>query len=161
MRGAREAARLRVTPISTGSGQFSTEIVGAVGAGGLVVDPLGAVRHRHHSSDRPEVLRDAIGLEHEGPLDLAVELALENDCPIEEPDRMEGLPEIEVFELGHVWMAKQLIADDNLLVRAGIQSIPRGQMEAARSLGMTVPQATGSCRVLAEAAVLADEDTWP
>ena len=27
------------------------------------------------------------------------------------------------------------------IVRAGIQSIPRGQMEAARSLGMTVPQA--------------------
>jgi len=27
------------------------------------------------------------------------------------------------------------------IVRAGIQSIPRGQMEAARSLGMTIPQA--------------------
>lgn len=27
------------------------------------------------------------------------------------------------------------------IVRAGIQSVPRGQMEAARSLGMTVPQA--------------------
>ncbi|MGE4578207.1 MAG: amino acid ABC transporter permease [Desulfuromonadales bacterium] len=27
------------------------------------------------------------------------------------------------------------------IIRAGIQSIPRGQMEAARSLGMTVPQA--------------------
>jgi polar amino acid transport system permease protein len=27
------------------------------------------------------------------------------------------------------------------IVRAGIQSIPRGQMEAARSLGMSVPQA--------------------
>ena len=27
------------------------------------------------------------------------------------------------------------------IVRAGIQSIPRGQMEAARSLGMTMPQA--------------------
>ncbi len=27
------------------------------------------------------------------------------------------------------------------IIRAGIQSVPRGQMEAARSLGMTVPQA--------------------
>ncbi len=27
------------------------------------------------------------------------------------------------------------------IIRAGIQSIPRGQMEAARSLGMTIPQA--------------------
>ncbi len=27
------------------------------------------------------------------------------------------------------------------IVRAGIQSVPRGQMEAARSLGMTIPQA--------------------
>jgi len=27
------------------------------------------------------------------------------------------------------------------IIRAGIQSIPRGQMEAARSLGMTLPQA--------------------
>ena len=42
------------------------------------------------------------------------------------------------------------------IVRAGIQSIPRGQMEAARSLGMSTPQAmmisscprpsSGSCR---------------
>src|SRR3546814_9990404 len=27
------------------------------------------------------------------------------------------------------------------IIRAGIEAVPRGQMEAARSLGMTVPQA--------------------